>query len=69
VVKRRIWRKVVMQSYNIHIVKMCLSKPVDKVSAGELFIIAKAGKPLVKVIVVDAPEPENTKGNGRCYFI
>jgi len=46
-----------MQSYNIHIAKTQLSRLVDKASNGEPFIIAKAGKPLVKVIAVDAPEP------------
>jgi prevent-host-death family protein len=35
--------------------KKQLSKLVDKASKGEPFIIAKAGKPLVKVIPVDAP--------------
>jgi len=46
-----------MQSYNIHTAKTHLSRLVDKASNGEPFIIAKAGKPLVKVIAIDAPEP------------
>ena len=37
--------------------KKQLSKLVDRASKGEPFIIAKAGKPLVKVIPVDAPVP------------
>ncbi len=32
-----------------------LSKLVDRASKGEAFIIAKAGKPLVKVTAIDSP--------------
>ena len=39
-----------MQQYNIHTAKTYLSALVDKAAAGESFIIAKAGKPMVKVI-------------------
>jgi len=39
-----------MQQYNIHSAKTYLSALVDKAAAGETFIIAKAGKPMVKVI-------------------
>jgi len=53
-----------MQSYNIHTAKTHLSKLVDKASGGEPFIIAKAGKPLVKVIAIDAPEPAKIKRFG-----
>ena len=38
-----------MQQYNIHAAKTQLSALVDKAAAGEPFIIAKAGKPLVIV--------------------
>lgn len=44
-----------MQTVNIHEAKTHLSRLVDKASSGESFIIAKAGKPLVKVIPLDAP--------------
>jgi prevent-host-death family protein len=47
--------KKTIQTVNIHEAKTQLSKLVDKASKGEPFIIAKAGKPLVKVIPVDAP--------------
>jgi len=50
-----------MLSYNIHHAKTHLSSLVDKAQAGEPFIIAKAGKPMVKVIALDAPEPSNIK--------
>ena len=39
-----------MQQYNIHTAKTHLSALVDKAAGGEAFIIAKSGKPMVKVI-------------------
>jgi len=53
-----------MQSYNIHHAKTHLSALVDKASAGEAFIIAKAGKPLVKVVPLDAPAPQEVRRFG-----
>jgi prevent-host-death family protein len=44
-----------MKSVNIHEAKTNLSKLVDRASKGESFIIAKAGKPLVKVVPLDSP--------------
>ncbi|MCL2067423.1 MAG: type II toxin-antitoxin system prevent-host-death family antitoxin [Treponema sp.] len=39
-----------MKQYNIHTAKTHLSALVEKAVQGEAFIIAKAGKPAVKVI-------------------
>lgn len=39
---------------NIHEAKTQLSKLVDRASKGESFIIAKAGKPMVKVVPIEA---------------
>ncbi len=39
-----------MLTVNIHEAKTHLSRLVDQAAKGEAFIIAKAGKPLVKVI-------------------
>ena len=39
-----------MQQYNIHAAKTHLSALIEKAVGGEAFIIAKAGKPMVKVI-------------------
>jgi len=39
-----------MQQYNIHAAKTQLSALVEKAAMGDAFIIAKAGKPMVKVI-------------------
>lgn len=45
-----------MRTVNIHEAKAQLSRLVDQAVKGETFIIAKAGKPLVKVAGLDAPE-------------
>ena len=47
-----------MQTVNIHEAKTNLSKLVDQAAKGEPFVIAKAGKPLVKVVALDAPSPD-----------
>jgi prevent-host-death family protein len=41
---------------NIQEAKAQLSKLVDLAAKGESFIIAKAGKPLVKVTAIEAPD-------------
>ena len=45
-----------MLTVNIHEAKTHLSRLLDRAARGEPFIIAKAGKPLVKVVPVDSPE-------------
>ncbi|MGA9855126.1 MAG: type II toxin-antitoxin system prevent-host-death family antitoxin [Gammaproteobacteria bacterium] len=44
-----------MNTVNMHDAKTQLSKLVDKAAKGEPFIIAKAGKPLVRVAALQAP--------------
>jgi prevent-host-death family protein len=44
-----------MRTVNIHEAKTHLSRLIEAAAKGEPFIIAKAGKPLVKVVPVDAP--------------
>ncbi|MFI5183154.1 MAG: type II toxin-antitoxin system Phd/YefM family antitoxin [Vicinamibacteria bacterium] len=44
-----------MVTVNMHEAKTQLSKLVDRAVRGEAFVIAKAGKPLVKVAALDAP--------------
>jgi prevent-host-death family protein len=44
-----------MQTVNIHQAKTNLSKLVDQAAKGDSFVIAKAGRPLVKVSALDAP--------------
>jgi prevent-host-death family protein len=45
-----------MLTVNIHEAKTHLSRLVDRAAKGEPFIIAKAGKPIVKVVPLDTPE-------------
>jgi prevent-host-death family protein len=45
-----------MNTVNIHEAKTHLSRLIQKAAAGEPFIIAKAGKPLVKVVAIDTPD-------------
>jgi prevent-host-death family protein len=44
-----------MATANIHEAKTHLSRLVEQAASGETVIIAKAGKPLVKLVPVDAP--------------
>jgi prevent-host-death family protein len=44
-----------MKTVNIHEAKTQLSKLIAGASKGEAFIIAKAGKPVVKVTALGAP--------------
>ena len=44
-----------MRTVNIHEAKTQLSRLVDEAVNGEPFIIAKAGRPLVKVVPLDTP--------------
>jgi prevent-host-death family protein len=44
-----------MKTVNIHQAKTQLSKLIAEASKGESFIIAKAGKPVVKVTAISAP--------------
>jgi prevent-host-death family protein len=53
-----------MKIINIHEAKTQLSRLVDQAAKGEPFIIAKAGKPMVKVIPLGAPEAGQLKRLG-----
>ena len=44
-----------MPTVNIHEAKTQLSRLIERAVAGESFVIAKAGKPLVTVVRLDAP--------------
>jgi prevent-host-death family protein len=50
-----------MLTINIHDAKTHLSRLVDQAAQGEAFVIAKAGKPMVKVVPLEGGEA----GNGR----
>ena len=44
-----------MKTVNIHQAKTQLSKLIEQASKGESFVIAKAGKPVVKVTALSTP--------------
>ncbi|PIQ37938.1 MAG: type II toxin-antitoxin system prevent-host-death family antitoxin [Lysobacterales bacterium CG17_big_fil_post_rev_8_21_14_2_50_64_11] len=53
-----------MRTFNIHDAKTQLSRLVEQAAKGEPFVIAKAGKPMVKVMALDSPEPSQIKRFG-----
>ncbi|MDB5801783.1 MAG: type toxin-antitoxin system prevent-host-death family antitoxin [Rhodocyclales bacterium] len=55
-----------MHSINIHEAKTQLSRLVEEAAAGEAFIIAKAGKPMVKVVPLSASD---LPGKNRIGFM
>jgi prevent-host-death family protein len=53
-----------MHTVNIHEAKTHLSRLVEQAARGESFVIARAGKPLVKVMALDAPAAGQTRRLG-----
>lgn len=51
-----------MDIVNIHEAKTHLSRLIDRAVRGEPFVIAKAGKPMVRVEAVDAPTERKRTG-------
>ncbi len=61
---------------NIHQAKTHLSRLVEEAANGQTILIAKAGKPMAKLVPLDSPEPEKTKrrlgfmrGKSKCRMI
>ena len=54
----------IMHTVNIHEAKTHLSRLVDQAAQGEAFVIAKAGKPMVRVVPLDAPAPNQARRLG-----
>ena len=53
-----------MRSINIHEAKTHLSRLVEEAAKGDSFIIAKAGKPMVRVSSLEKPEVDVSKRFG-----
>jgi len=53
-----------MLTVNIHEAKTHLSKLIEQAVKGEPFVIAKAGKPMVKVTALTVPEAGQVKRLG-----
>lgn len=53
-----------MHTVNMHEAKTHLSRLVERAAKGESFVIAKAGRPLVKVVPLDQPFAEKVRRVG-----
>jgi prevent-host-death family protein len=53
-----------MTTINIREARTHLSRLVEQAAGGEPFIIAKAGKPMVKVMALDAPVADEARRLG-----
>ncbi len=51
-----------MEMVNVHEAKTHFSRLVDKAAAGEEIVIAKAGKPVAKLVPLDKPEGKRQLG-------
>ena len=54
-----------MQTVNIHDAKTHLSKLIEQALAGEEIVIARAGKPLVRLQVLEEAKPIRQLGTAR----
>jgi prevent-host-death family protein len=53
-----------MQTVNMHEAKTHLSRLVEQAVNGQPFVIARAGKPLVKVVALTTPENDQARRLG-----
>jgi len=53
-----------MRTVNMHEAKTHLSRLVQAAVDGEPFVIARAGKPMVRVVSIETPEPAETRRTG-----
>lgn len=53
-----------MHTVNIHEAKTHLSRLIEQAAKGESFVIAKAGKPMVKVSALDTPTSKQARRLG-----
>ena len=53
-----------MRQVNIHEAKTHLSRLVERAARGEAFVIAKAGRPMVKVVPLDTPSHGERRRTG-----
>jgi prevent-host-death family protein len=52
----------VMKSVNIHEAKTHLSRLLERVEAGEEILIARAGRPIARLVPVEPPRERRTPG-------
>jgi prevent-host-death family protein len=51
-----------MKTINIHAAKTHLSSLVEEAAAGEEIVIAKAGKPVARIVALEKPDARKTFG-------
>ena len=56
------------RTYNIHEAKTHFSKLIEKARLGEEVIVAKAGKPVVRLVPMDVPRKPRQPGSARGLF-
>ena len=57
-----------MQIVNIHEAKTQLSRFIDRASLGESVIIARAGKPVARLVPLESERKMRTLGLGKAAF-
>ena len=55
---------MILQTVNIHEAKTHLSRLIERAAKGEAFIIAKSGRPMVKVVPLDQPAASDVRRLG-----
>ncbi len=53
------------RTYNIHEAKTHFSKLIERARLGEDIIVAKAGKPMVRLVPVEAPRKRRKPGSAK----
>ena len=56
------------RTYNIHEAKTHFSKLIERARLGEDIIVAKAGKPMVRLVPVETPRKHRQPGSARGMF-
>lgn len=54
---------------NIHEAKTHFSKLLERVALGEEVVIAKAGKPVAKLVAIEPHQPRFTLGSAKGEFV
>lgn len=57
-----------MATYNIYDAKAHFSKLIDQASHGEEVVIAKAGKPVVKIVAITKDQPKAKRKFGQNFL-
>ena len=59
---------IMCMEVNVHYAKIHLSKILDRVALGEEVVIAKASKPVARLIPIEAPPVDRVLGSGKGDF-